>query len=258
VAVVQGVGSNRRVSRDATGRVNAMRLSACTDPELTALPEGRIDPELQTIALCNEHGEAMVASHYYATHPMSYYRDGRVSSDFCGLARKRRQAATPGCTQIYFTGCAGDVAAGKFNDGSPAARVALTDRMHDAMLAAERVLSPVPITRVDWRTESVLPVPLPQPTAEEVGREIGDPAIPMVDRLTTLHLPAEFFVEFQLRARALRPGHPVAVAAYGDGGPWYVPPREEYAAGGYEIGVTFCREEIDALMMGALERLLAF
>ncbi len=285
VAVVAGVASNRRVSRDAAGRVNAMRLSACTDPVLTALPEGQIDPELQTIALCDAHGAAVVTAHYYATHPMSYYRDGRVSSDFCGLARKRRQAATPGCTQIYFTGCAGDVAAGKFNDGSPAARVALTERMHEAMLAAERALAPVPIRRIDWRTESVLPVPLPEPTVEAVGRDMDDPAMPMVDRLlpafrlawlqrharheplllsrlrinaiTALHLPAEFFVEFQLRARALRPGDPVAVAAYGDGGPWYVPPREEYAAGGYEIGVTFCREEIDALMTGALQRLLA-
>lgn len=285
VAVVAGVASNRRVSRDATGRVTAMRLSACTDPVLTALPEGRIDPELQTIALCDEHGAAVVTSHYYATHPMSYYRDGRVSSDFCGLARKRRQAATPGCTQIYFTGCAGDVAAGKFNDGSPAVRRALTERIHDAMLTAERARPPVPITSIDWRTESVLPEPSPRPTAEEIGRAIGNPAIPMVDRLlpafrlawlqrharreplelsrlrinaiTALHLPAEFFVEFQLRARALRPDHPVAVAAYGDGGPWYVPPREEYAAGGYEIGVTFCREEIDALMTGALQRLLA-
>lgn len=284
IAVVAGVASNRRVSRDATGRVNAMRLSVCTEPALTALPEGRIDPELQTIALCDGHGAAVVTSHYYATHPMSYYRDGRVSSDFCGLARKRRQAATPDCTQIYFTGCAGDVAAGKFNDGSPAVRLALTERMHEAMLAAECALSPVPITSIDWRTESVLPEPLPRPTMEEIDREIGDPAIPMVDRLlpafrlawlqrharrhplelsrlrintiTALHLPAEFFVEFQLRARALRPGHPVAVAAYGDGGPWYVPPREEYAAGGYEIGVTFCREEIDALMTGALQRLL--
>jgi len=285
VAVVADVASNRRVSRDAAGRVNAMRSSVCTDPALTALPEGRIDPELQSIALCDEHGAAVVTSHYYATHPMSYYRDGRVSSDFCGLARKRRQAATPDGTQIYFTGCAGDVAAGKFNDGSPAVRRALTARMHDAMLAAEGIFSPVPITRIDWRTESVLPEPLSQPTVEEIGREIGDPAIPMVDRLlpafrlawlqrharrdplilsrlrindiTALHLPAEFFVEFQLRARALRPGHPVAVAAYGDGGPWYVPPREEYAAGGYEIGVTFCREEIDALMTGTLRRLLA-
>lgn len=284
-AVVAGVASNRRVSRDASGRVNGMRLSSCTDPVLTALPEGRIDPELQTIALCDEHGAAVIVSHYYATHPMSYYRDGRVSSDFCGLARKRRQAATPGCTQIYFTGCAGDVAAGKFNDGSPAARVALTDRMHAAMLAAERVLAPVPIHRIDWRTESVLPVPLPEPTVEHVGREMSDPATPLVDRIlpafrlawlqrharreplvlsrlrlndiTALHLPAEFFVEFQLRARALRPAHPVAVAAYGDGGPWYVPPREEYAAGGYEIGVTFCREETDAQMTGALQRLLA-
>ena len=48
---------------------------------------------------------------------MSYYRDVRVSSDFCGLARKQRQHEEPDCTYLYFTGCAGNVPAGKYNDG---------------------------------------------------------------------------------------------------------------------------------------------
>ena len=65
------------------------------------------------------------------------------------------------------------------------------------------------------------------------------------------------FVEFQLRARSLRPGHAVMVAAYGDGGPWYVPTKEEYPAGGYEVGVAFSRDDIDGLMTAAIERLLA-
>jgi hypothetical protein len=89
---VKNVASNRRVARDADDRVTAMRASACTDPALIALPRGTVDPWLQTIAYYGDDGCKLVACHFYATHPMSYYRDGRVTSDFCGLARKRRQA----------------------------------------------------------------------------------------------------------------------------------------------------------------------
>jgi len=37
----------------------------------------------------------------------------------------------------------------------------------------------------------------------------------------------------------------VATAAYGDGGPWYVPVKDEYRNGGYEVGVAFCEPDVD-------------
>ena len=284
-AQVRNVASNRRVARDAEGRVTSMRASSCTDPALIALPRGTIDPWLQTVAYYDADGRKVVACHYYATHPMSFYRDGRVTSDFCGLARKRRQAEEPGCTHLYFTGCAGNVSAGKYNDGTPESRVALTDRIHSAMRAAGGKLVPHPLRRIDWRVVQVLPPAHASPTAAELESEIARTDAPLVDRLlpafrlgwrrrvecgvplelsrlrlnniSLLHLPAEMFVEYQLRARAMRPRRPVAVAAYGDDGPWYVPTREEYPGGGYEVSVAFCREEVDALMTDAIRCLLA-
>ena len=47
------------------------------------------------------------------------------------------------------------------------------------------------------------------------------------------------------------------VAAYGDDGLWYVPTKDEYPAGGYEVSVAFCTDEVDALMTDAMRRLLA-
>ena len=35
-----------------------------------------------------------------ATHPMSFYADGRVTSDFAGLARKQRQKDEPDCHHL--------------------------------------------------------------------------------------------------------------------------------------------------------------
>ena len=283
-ARVEGVASNRRVDRGPDGRIQEMRLSSCTDPRLIALPEGTIDPMLQTIAYYAPDGRKIVACHYYATHPMSFYRDGRVTSDFCGLARKRRQEADPDCTHLYFTGCAGNISAGKYNDGSPAARVTLTERIHAGMMAAEATLVPEPLTHVGWRKEHVLPPPLPHPTVAELEVTIADSRLSLAERLvpafrlgwlrrfeqgtpfvlsclqlntsSIVHLPGEMFIEYQLRARARQADGRVAVAAYGDDGLWYVPTKVEYPRGGYEVSAAFCRDDVDAIMTTAIERLL--
>ncbi len=284
-ARVDQVASNRRIDRDEAGVIREMRLSSCTDPRLIALPEGTIDPILQTVAFHGRDGRRRVACHYYATHPMSFYRDGRVTSDFCGLARKRLQDEDPECTHLYFTGCAGNISAGKYNDGSPAARMALTERIYAGMVAAGANGKPQPLAEVDWRIDEVLPPPTSSPTEAELVAAVIDPQRPLVERLlpayrvgwlrrfargtplvlsrlrlndiSVLHLPGEMFIEYQLRAQAMRPGQPVAVAAYGDDGIWYVPTCEEYSKGGYEVGVAFCAEEIDEILTQAMRRLLA-
>ena len=51
-----------------------------------------------------------------------------------------------------------------------------------------------------------------------------------------LFFPGELFVEYQLAAKAMRPGEFVAVAAYGDGGPGYIGTEIAYGQGGYEVG----------------------
>ena len=283
-ARIEEVASNRRLARDAAGKITKMRGSSCKDPALIALPEGPVDPMLRTVAFY-DRGEKIAACHYYATHPMSYYGDGRVSSDFCGLARKQRQREEPGCTQIYFTGCAGNIAAGKYNDGSPAARVRLTQRIHRGIVAAAAALRPSPLTRVAWRTTELHAAPNPAlglgALRELMDKRSDAPALRMrpafklaliercarrvpfvlgalhLDDVTLLHLPAEPFVDFQLHAQALRPGRFVATAAYGDGGPWYIPTQSEFPAGGYEVDFAFCAPETDAQLRAAIAALLA-
>ncbi len=283
-APVAEVASNRRLARDAAGRITKMRGSSCKDPALLALPEGPIDPLLRTVAFYSG-AEKIAACHYYAVHPMSYYGDGRVSSDFCGLARKRRQHEEPGCTHVYFTGCAGNVAAGKYNDGSPAARARLTERIHRGLVAADAALRPVPLRRVDWRTSELFAAPNPAlglgALRELMDKRADAPALRMrpafklaliercarrdpfvltalhLEDIALLHLPAEPFVEFQHYAQSLRPGGFVATAAYGDGGPWYIPTQGEFAAGGYEVDFAFCAPETDPQLRAAIAALLA-
>jgi hypothetical protein len=280
---VERVASNRRMLGD-DGKVKHWRGSASRDPLHKELPEGLIDPWLKTVAFYS--GERKLAAcHYYATHPMSFYGDGRVSSDFVGLARKRRQKDEPDCTHIYFTGAAGNVAAGKYNDGSPQARVELTDRVYAGIVGSEAKLVREPIASFAWRTHDVLPPPneafAPAALAEQIAardravvarnrpaytlayRQRFEAKTPIVlsalhvNDIRLLHLPAESFIEYQLAAQKTSPEQFVATAAYGDGGPWYIPTADAYPQGGYEVSVAFCDAGIEKILREGISKLLS-
>ena len=275
---VEQVASNRRINRGPDGRILSMRGSACADPKLREMTEGLVDSELRTVAFYSGD-RAVVCCHYYAVHPMSYYGDGRASSDFPGLARKQRQAEEPGTTHIYFTGCAGNISAGKYNDGSKEMRPILARRIYDGMAAAAASLKREPVGSAVWKTADILPQPRADLNADALAALIADKSRAVVGRnrpafelawlqrvekkipivlsslqindICLLHLPGESFLEYQLRAQQLVGGRFVATAAYGDGGPWYIPVKEEYPAGGYEVSVAFCSPEVDdELTMG--------
>jgi hypothetical protein len=279
---VEQVASNRRIL-GPDGTVQHWRGSSSPNPLHHELPEGLIDPLLKTVVFYHDTTR-LAACHYYATHPMSYYGDGRVSSDFVGLARKRRQAEDPQCRHIYFTGCAGNVAAGKYNDGTPAARRQLTDRMYAAMCQSEQALERTGIEQLSWKTVPIQPPPRSTFLADELEKQIADAARSVVDRnrpaftlawlrrceqrlpivlsalhinhVSLLHLPAESFVEYQLYAQEKATQRFVAVAAYGDGGPWYLPTRDAYPQGGYEVSVAFCDPSVDTILRDGLTQLL--
>jgi len=249
-AKVDKVASNRRY-RDEAGNVRYNRMSASRDPKIRAGEEGTIDPFLKTLSFWN--GDApLLGLSAYATHPMSYYGKGGVSADFVGLARKRRQAETPGVFQMYVSGCSGNVTAGKYNDGDPANRPVLADRLHAAMAAAWKAVVKKPIAQVEFRS-----VPLKLEARKSAGfseeelrkRLATDPRpfgqclaalglswkhrvdsgvpidLPVLDFGTAaiLLLPAESYVEYQLAAQKLRPDAFVLVAGYGECGPGYIP-----------------------------------
>lgn len=280
---VDRVASNRR-RIDDSGKIVDWRGSSSQNPEHKRWPEGLIDPWLRTIAFCNAD-RRVAALHYYATHPMSYYGDGRVTSDFVGIARKRRQAAEPDCTHIYFTGCAGNIAAGKYNDGTPKARDELTQRMSQAINAAAGAVERVEVGQIEWRHRNVMPNPRKDLDETALLKQIADKTKRVVDRnrpafqaawlqrfkrrqpivlsslhmgpATVLHLPAESFIEYQFAAQESAPHRFVATAAYGDGGPWYIPTAAAYPQGGYEVRMAWCSSSIDRLLREGIQSLVA-
>lgn len=281
-AKIEKVAGNRRIL-GPYGKVASQRGSSSKNPEHHALPEGVIDPMLKTVAFYN-NDRKLVASHYYACHPMSYYGDGRVSSDFCGLARKQRQQQEPNCVHMYFNGCGGNIGAGKYNDGSKEMRPVLTKRMLNGIVGSEQILNPQPIRSVAWKTHDIQPPSDDRFDEEAILRNIANKEaavssrnrpsytvawlrrtaamIPItlsslhVNNASLLHLPSESFVEYQLRAQAEAPDRFVACAAYGDGGPWYIPTAEAYPQGGYAVSVAWCDPAIDRILTSGVKTLL--
>lgn len=281
-AKVEQVASNRRILGE-DGKVKFTRTSSTKDPKVRAEPEGLIDPWLKTLSFWNG-AQRLAELHYYATHPMSYYGDGRVSSDFAGLARQKRQDEDEKVFQVYFTGCAGNVTAGKYNDGSKENRPVLRDRLHEAMKAAAKETVRHPVARWDWRVE---PVKLPPRTEKSFGEEESRKALAddkqskarrnnaafqlawlkrqdrPIDltcldfgKVQVLHLPGEAFVEYQLKAQELRQDSVVCVASYGDGGPGYIPPAQAFFEGGYEPTVALAGPDSEEILQRAMRKLL--
>ncbi len=280
-AKVEQVASNRRIVGD-DGKVKFTRTSATRDPKVRDEPEGLIDPWLRALSFW-DGDRPLAALHYYATHPMSYYGDGRVSADFCGLARQKRQDKDENVFQVYFTGCAGNVTAGKYNDGAKENRTVLRDRVYEAMQEAWRTTERHAADGWQWRVEPVKLSPRPEKSfGEAESRKVMEDAKATtakrnnaafqlawrkrIDRpmeLTcldfgkalVLHLPGEPFVEYQLKAQELGRDRFVCVAGYGDGGPGYVPTDRAYLEGGYEPTVALAGPS-EQLLHKAMAKLL--
>jgi hypothetical protein len=276
-AEVEKVASNRRIL-GPDGKVKYVRYTACRDPKIRDAPVGTIDPALKMISFW-DGDTPVVALTYYATHPQSYYRTGKANPDFPGIARDERQKAT-GVPHVHFDGAGGNIGAGKWNDGSPANRRVLADRVASGMDHAWAATKKSPVTADDLGWESV-PVALPPAPHLDEARLLGaleDRSAGVRDRAKAandlvwlrrckagetidvsclrlgparvLHLPGELFVEYQLAAQALRPDLFVAMAAYGDYGPGYIGTEIAYSQGGYET------EPRSSLVAPGVERVL--
>lgn len=262
-ARVERVASNRRYPAP-DGSVRFDRTSSTRRPEAIAAEEGVIDPWLKTLSFWD--GDAPLAAvSFYAVHPMSHYGAGEVSADFPGLARRRRQAELPGVKQIYCSGASGNVTAGKYNDGAPANRAVLAERLHAAMAAAWTATRRHPVTNFQSRvvplrleprggsgfTEPDLEaklIPATKPFDQclaalglswrrrvAAGRPIEVPALDFGPAQVLL-LPGESYVEFQLAAQRMRPEGFVCVAGYGDGATGYVPTERHVAERDSNLG----------------------
>ena len=262
-ATVEKVACNRRILSPDGKTFVFQRFTACRNSPYCDAPDGVIDPKLKTVSFYQ--GDKPLASlHYYATHPMSYYGKGIVNPDFVGIARE----SVPGFN-VYFTGAAGNVGAGKYNDGAPANRAVLAARIADAMKTSLANARPRPVARLEWRAN---PIHLPHREGAAyneaaIRKVLEDPKVIPRDRASSarylawwqrcqakapnitiqtlrmdgaaiVHMPGELFVEYQLAAIKENTAGWTAMAAYGDYGPMYIGTAAAYPEQGYETSIV--------------------
>lgn len=284
LARVERIASSRRIVR-ANQRVTYERGSrSASDPAMAAADEGTIDPFLRTISFWN-HDQPIVALHTYATHPMSRYGEGRVSADFVGLARARRQQERPDVHQIYFSGCSGDVTAGRYNDGSDASREQLITRLLQGMRDAWDAQQRQPVDAIAFRhvplkldfhpdpslhadvlkrtlvdssqtTEARILAAMSLASRERVerGQPIDVPAV-QVGPASIVLLPGESFVAYQLAAQKIRPDQFVMTIGYGECWPGYVPTESDFHDGFHDKWLWVAPGS-EARMLEALKKAL--
>ncbi len=199
--------------------------------------------------------------HYYATHPQSFYWNPRARYDFPGMAREEIEKQE-GIPHIYFTDCGGDVAADKYNDGTPSARQKLYQRLLEAMqkvvqylqrdILAEPELKVTPILlepsnenhhrretlekmmndttqKHHVRIDSAMELAWKNRSAQPIPIEVLH-----IGNVSILSLPGEPMVDFQLYSQQIVPQRHVFVAGYGDCGPAYICTEKSFEEGGYE------------------------
>jgi hypothetical protein len=286
-AKVEKVASNRRLL-GPDNKVKIVRYSSSKIPEAIAAPEGVIDPYVRLVSFWN-NDKPIACLTYYACHPQSYYGKGDVTAEFIGLARAQREKDLADLPHIHFNGASGNVAAGKYNDGSPEMRPVLTQRVAAGMKAAWEARKRVPVApaSVHWRIQPVI-----LPVADHLNRDravaiLADSRANATARfnaagqlaflrrarkggypvdLTCLqlgsvylvHMPGELFVEYQLAAQALRPDDMVCMAAYGDYSPFYIGTEIAYAQGGYECQPSSSNVApgVEKVLMAGIKKLL--
>lgn len=283
-AKVEKVASNRRIV-NPDGRVTYGRGSSSGGNEFLAnAPDGEIDPYLKTLSFWNGD-KPLLAMHAYATHPMSYYGRGGVSADFPGMARSRRQRDDGNVHQIYFSGCSGDVTAGKYNDGSPQNRPLLANRLYVAMKQAWDATTKHPLEKLDFRnTELELEFrPEDRFATPALMKKLEDEKQSVIERIyaaMTLSsrrrvtsgqpidfpcldfgpakmvlFPGESFVGYQLMAQIMAPESFVFSAGYGESWPGYIPTKAAFDDK-FEDKWLWVPPGCEARIQKALERVL--
>ncbi len=285
---VEKVASNRRYVL-ADGTIKHRRMSRSTDDETKNAEEGLIDPWLRALSFWNgDH--ALVVLNVYAVHPMSYYGTALAGSDFPGIARAARQEADRTTLQIYASGCSGNLAAGKYNDGDPANRQVLASRLEEGMVKAFADTKREPLKNMEFRLEKVRLEPrndngLSKEELEATLAKKGDAkahgmaAIGLSWRkraddpnyridlpalrfnggdASLLLLPGEIYLEYQLAAQKMGGDNFVVTLGYGDAPAGYLPPERAWAEGDTNMNSWgWVAPGMEERMMAAIRKLLA-
>lgn len=277
-ACVHKVASNRIVKLK-DGSFSTRYSSEPSRKELRKMGRGVVDPEISLVSFWNGNEPVAVLS-FYATHPQSYYLTGVANPDFPGIARAIRELEEPDALHVHFNGAGGNVAAGKYNDGSHKMRFKLAKRLESGMKRAWKKTRRERIQSAGWCTYPLLLPPddatgnledsLSCMSRNQLSNNVGklgwykrriqgcaiQASCLYINDVRMLFMPGELFVEYQIAAKKMSPGKFVAMAAYGDYGPFYIGTKKAYETDVYEINTSPVTKDAENYVMEAIRVLL--
>jgi len=272
IAKTEGVTFNRRVL-DQDGK--CIWQPQKIDPA-TQRPAGPVDPDLGLLVFDSLSGRQPLAAYVnFAMHPTSVGSGVRVSADYPGvLCRLLRERKGADMITLFANGCCGNLNHTDYFTGTRRNTLQLGTVLADVAMEAWPKLAPqktfaprarlttVTLQRRQFTeeaiakakdvtqrmfTENLGTVPMAEAvcTLETIAKKdvplLADvQAIALSDDVAILSLPGEIFVELGLAIKKASPFRHTFIAELANGSVGYVPNREAYPQGNYEVVSARC------------------
>lgn len=241
------------------------RLPTETEPRNAPYPDGPVDQDVPVLKVTTAGGDLLALLFGYACHntTLSFYQ---FCGDYAGYAQQDLEAAFPGCTALFLTGCGGD------QNPQPRGTLELAEHHGSALAVAVQAALLGPLRPIDGGLRTALDsVPLEfaepptrseletlatssngsfQRRAQALLQELDDhgalrrtypylvQTVRLGDDLLLVALAGEVVVDYSLRLKRELQGRAGAVwiAGYSNDVFGYVPSERVLQEGGYEGG----------------------
>ena len=269
IGKAEGISFNRRVLREGVKEAiwQPQKFNPATDK-----PAGPIDPEVGVLAFHGSGADAMpIASLLnFAMHPTSVGGGVKISADYPGVFTKLvSERHGSGMISVFANGCCGNINHGDYITGKRRSTLELGTALADAATAvwpdlksvntfAPRIKSEMVtldrrhFTEADIAkakdittrmfTENLGTVPMAEAVCimetinkKDVPLRVEVQVIALSDNVAILSLPGEIFVELGLAIKKQSPFKHTFIAELANGSMGYVPNKEAYPQGNYEV-----------------------
>lgn len=235
-------------------------------------PAGPVDPDVGVLVFdsAESGGKPIAAYLNFAMHPTSLGSGTKVSADYPGVfTRLIRERHGPDMIAAFCNGCCGNINQVDYFTGTRRGHVELGAALADAATESWPQLRPLATFAPRVRSELVR-LERRRPTSTEIEHakdvaarmmtdklgtvmmaeavrildtaakqdvplEVEVQSIALADDLAVVALPGEIFVELGLAIKARSPFSQTIIAELANGSMGYVPNREAYPQGNYEV-----------------------
>lgn len=288
IGKAEGISFNRRVLRE--GVQEAIWQPRSIDPSKEK-PAGPVDPDVGILLF--QSGGTPVASYLnFAMHPTSVGGGQKISADYPGVfTRLVAERHGPGMVCLFANGCCGDINHTDYITGKRRTTEELGTALADAATAAwpdlkelttfkPRVKSEqVTLQRRSFdeaaiamakdiasrmMTEKLGTVPMAEAVC--ILETVAKKEVPLVaevqvmafsEELAVVSLPGEIFVELGLSLKKQSPFKHTFIAELANGSIGYIPHRDAYPQGNYEVVSSRCEPGSGEKLVETALKLLA-